>query len=187
MTATVIDSAGQTESKTISRIVTASPLRIEVIPESGRLVPGVSNVVYLMTTYADGRPAVTRLAVSGFDHEIATSAAGVATVEFKPETAKEREIAWTIRATDGQGVSGRKEVKLPVGRWSDDFLVRTDRAVYTGGQTMHVSGDRPRERAGVDRPGEGWADRPHGRDLARERPRANMRSTCLPTCSARSS
>jgi alpha-2-macroglobulin-like protein len=139
MTATVVDSAGQTESRTISRVVTASPLRIEVIPESGRLVPGVSNVVYLLTTYADGRPAVTRLVVSGFDHEIATSATGVATAEFKPETAKEREIAWTIRATDGQGVSSRKEVKLPVGRWSDDFVVRTDRAVYAGGQTMHVS------------------------------------------------
>ena len=40
MTATVVDSAGQTESRTISRVVTASPLRIEVIPESGRLGPG---------------------------------------------------------------------------------------------------------------------------------------------------
>jgi A-macroglobulin complement component/alpha-2-macroglobulin family protein/MG2 domain-containing protein/macroglobulin-like protein/A-macroglobulin receptor len=139
VTATVVDSVGQTELRTISRVVTARPLRIEVIPESGRLVPGVSNVVYLMTTYADSRPAVTRLAVSGFDREIATSAAGVATVEFKPETANDREIAWTIRATDKQGLSGRKDVKLPVGHWRDDFLVRTDRAVYTGGQTMHIT------------------------------------------------
>jgi alpha-2-macroglobulin-like protein len=138
MTATVVDSAGQTESRTLCRVVTASPLRIEAIPESGGLVPGISNVVYLLTMYPDGRPAVTSLVVSGFDHEVTTSAAGVATVEFKPETAKDHEISWMIRATDKQGLSGRKEVKLPVGRWSDDFLVRTDRAVYTGGQTMHV-------------------------------------------------
>jgi alpha-2-macroglobulin-like protein len=136
--ATVVDSAGQTESRTLSRVVTASPLRIEVISESGRLVPGVSNVVYLMTTYADGRPAVAHLVVSGFDHEVVTSSAGIATVEFKPQTANDREISWVVRATDRQGLSSVKEIKLPVGRWSDDFLVRTDRAVYTGGQSMHL-------------------------------------------------
>lgn len=135
---TVVDSAGQTESHTISRVVTKNPLRIEVIPESGRLVPGVSNVVYLMTSYADGRPARTHLAVSGFDREIVTSEAGVATVELTPRTAKDREISWTVRATDQQGLSGRKDFTLPVGRWSDDFLVRTDQAVYTGGQTMRL-------------------------------------------------
>jgi uncharacterized protein YfaS (alpha-2-macroglobulin family) len=137
--AMVVDSAGQTESHTISRVVTTSPLRIEVIPESGRLVPGISNVVYLMTSYADGRPAGTRLIVSGIDHEIVTSEAGIATVEFKPESAKNLEVSWIVRATDRQGLSGRKEIKLSVGRSTDDFLVRTDRAVYTGGQTMHVA------------------------------------------------
>ena len=144
--ATVVDSAGQTESRTISRVVARNPLRIEVIPEAGQLVPGISNVVYLMTTYADGRPAATRLVVSGFEKEIVTSAAGVGTLEFTP-TQTNRTISWVVRASDQQGLTGRKDVRLPVSTWSDNFLVRTDRAVYTGGQTMHVaatgSGDEP--------------------------------------------
>ncbi len=67
-----------------------------------------------------------------------TSEAGIATVEFKPEGDKDRQFSWTIRATDKQGLSGRKDAKLPFGRSSDDFLVRMDRAVYTGDQTLHL-------------------------------------------------
>ncbi len=144
--ATVVDSAGQTESRTISRVVSRNPLRIEVIPESGQLVPGISNVVYLMTTYADGRPAATRIVVSGFEKEVVTSEAGVGTLEFTPKESN-RAISWVVRAVDKQGLSGRKDVMLPISIWSDNFLVRTDRAVYTGGQTMHVAatgrGDEP--------------------------------------------
>ena len=134
--ATVVDSAGQTESRTISRVVSRSPLRIEVIPESGQLVPGISNVVYFMTSYPDGRPAATRIVVSGFEREVVTSEAGVGTLEFTPASGG---FSCVVRAVDKQGLAGRKEVSLPVSAWRDNFLVRTDRAVYTGGQTMHVS------------------------------------------------
>jgi anti-sigma factor RsiW len=144
--ATVVDSAGQTESRTISRVVSRNPLRIEVVPESGKLVPGISNVVYLMTTYADGRPAATRIVVSGFEKEVVTSEAGIGTLEFTPKDSN-RQLSWIVRASDKQGLSGFKDATLPISTWSDNFLVRTDRAIYTGGQTMHVAatgrGDEP--------------------------------------------
>ena len=38
-----------------------------------------------------------------------------------------------------QGLVGRRSVKLERGQASRDFLVRTDRAVYTGGDTMTLT------------------------------------------------
>src|SRR5262249_12440792 len=59
--ATITDAAGQKQTREAPAVVTASPLRVEVIPENGTLLPGVPNIVYVLTTYADGRPAQTRL------------------------------------------------------------------------------------------------------------------------------
>ena len=109
LTATVEDSAGQKQSANVSRIVTQQPIRIEVIPEAGTLVPGLSNTVYFLTTYADGRPAATRILVSGFNQEIATNAMGAASMEFTPGT---ENVSWVVRATDAAGQSGRREVSL---------------------------------------------------------------------------
>ncbi len=135
LTATVEDSAGQKQSANVSRIVTQQPIRIEVIPEAGRLVPGLSNTVYFLTTYADGRPAAARILVSGFNQEIATNAMGAASMEFTPGT---ENISWVVRATDAAGLSGRREVSLEPRQTEGQFLVRTDKAVYDGGQTVHV-------------------------------------------------
>lgn len=142
LTATVEDSAGQKQSANVSRIVTQQPIHIEVIPEAGTLVPGLSNTVYFLTTYADGRPAATRILVSGFNQEIATNAMGAASMEFTPGTEK---VSWVVRATDAAGQSGRREVSLeprrtegPADKVEENWLVRTDKAVYDGGQTVHV-------------------------------------------------
>src|SRR5207244_2002377 len=65
---TLADTAGQKQSKRLMRTVTANPIHIEVIPESQSLVQGQSNVLYLYTSYPDGRPALTRV-VTGATHE----------------------------------------------------------------------------------------------------------------------
>jgi hypothetical protein len=135
LTATVRDPAGQKQSTTVSRIVTPQPIRIEVIPESGTLVPGLANTIYFLTTYADGRPAPARIAVSGFPEEIRTNEMGAASVECTPQTDS---VHWVVRATDQAGRSGRREVELECGSRDGRFLVRTDKAVYDGGQTVHV-------------------------------------------------
>ena len=133
--AMVVDSAGQKMAKTLSRVVTAQPIHIEVVPESGTLVKGVANVVYLFTSYPDGRPAQTRISISDVGDELASNRLGVARLKVTPER---DELAWTIRATDAEGKIGRREVTLACGKGDDDFLVRTDAAVYNGGQTLHV-------------------------------------------------
>src|SRR5262249_34996153 len=134
---TVTDTAGQKYSRTLSRVVTAHPLRIEVIPEGGTLVRDVANRVYLFVSYPDGRPAKARLRVSGVDDEVTTSELGVASFEL---TRAANTIVVTVSAKDSEGRTGRREVSLTCGQVGQDFLIRTDKAVYDSGQTMRLIG-----------------------------------------------
>jgi alpha-2-macroglobulin-like protein len=134
--ATLRDSAGQKQAATVSGIVTEQPIRIEVIPESGTLVRGAPNRMYFLTTYADGRPAETRISVSGIDREIKTNELGAASIEFTPEG---DQVQWLVRASDAAGKNGRRDVTFRCGWPGDGFLVHTDKAVYDGGQTMNVT------------------------------------------------
>jgi uncharacterized protein YfaS (alpha-2-macroglobulin family) len=131
----VRDSAGQKATKSFLRVVAAQPIRVEVIPEAGRLVRGVPNTIHLFTTYPNGQAAHTRISVTGIDRELTANWLGVTSFEFTPQSDS---ATFTIRATDNEGRTGRREVTLDCGKTDSDFLVRTDQAVYDGGQTMHV-------------------------------------------------
>ena len=135
VTATVKDPAGQTQERTEARVVAMHPIRIEVIPEAGALVANLPNTIHILTTTLDGRPVQTRLAVSGLDHELRTSALGVASFEFTPQASR---MNWTIQATDDQGRTGRRQVVLALGAFAGEYLVRTDKAVYDGGEPVRV-------------------------------------------------
>ncbi len=136
LAATVRDTAGQEQKKEATCVVAAHPIRIEVIPEGGTLVEGVSNRVYLLATYADGRPAQVRIAISGQSEEVQTDELGVAVVELTPRSSR---IEWTLRAADGEGRMGRREITLEIGTKVNDFLIQTNKAVYTGGETLHLT------------------------------------------------
>lgn len=136
--ATVRDQAEQTQERSISRMVSSVPINIEVLPENGTLVPNVPNTIYLMATYPDGRP------VSGvhFRREqgegrgmFLGNELGVASLTFTPQGGPEH---WMIFATDGAGETAFRGVSLTTGGVANDFLLRTDKAVYDGGDTVHV-------------------------------------------------
>jgi uncharacterized protein YfaS (alpha-2-macroglobulin family) len=130
------DTAGQQETRTITAIVTSDPLRIDVIPESGSLVLGVPNIVYIYASYADGRPAQAKLSISDLAKEgMTTDHLGVASFEMTPQTSQ---VSFTVVAADGQGLKGRRHVDWTCGYASSDFLVRPNKAVYQGGDTMHI-------------------------------------------------
>lgn len=135
LAATVIDTAGQRHSAGLSRVVTANPIRVEVLAEAGTLARGLSNTIYVVTSYPDGRPAPTRVVVQGQPAEIETGTAGVGSFELTPTSDS---IELTVKATDADGRVGRRHVRLTCGSAAGDFLLRPDRAVYTGGQTMHL-------------------------------------------------
>jgi hypothetical protein len=61
----VTSKANHAETCTETRTVAQDPVRIEVVPESGKLVPGVENLLYVSTTYPDGSPAPCTVRMSG--------------------------------------------------------------------------------------------------------------------------
>jgi hypothetical protein len=133
----LMDSAGQKQERLVDRVVTARPVRIEVLPEGGTLVEGVPNKVYLFVSRADGTPLPARLTVSGIPGVLETDKQGLASFEHTPQGP---EVWLTIRATDAQNtlLAGR-QVRLPCGQAQLDFLLRTDRAVYEAGQTLRLA------------------------------------------------
>jgi len=141
VTATVRDSAGQTQGRTETRVVAAQPIRIEVIPEAGNLVKDLPNTIYVLTGTPDGQPAPARLTITGLDPDppagrlMQTSPLGLASFELTPRTDT---VSWTLQAQDETGRTGRRQVTITCGNSPGDFLVRTDKAVYRSGDTIHL-------------------------------------------------
>lgn len=143
ITATITDSGGQAEARTITRVVAARELRIEVIPESGTLIPGVANRIYVLVTTPDGRPAAgARLSIAGVDHEITASELGVASFDLTPPgpdaDMAAPDVLVTLTATDAAGRRASRSVNLSGRVVGGDFLLRTDAAAYVAGATMTI-------------------------------------------------
>jgi uncharacterized protein YfaS (alpha-2-macroglobulin family) len=136
--AEVTDVAGQKQLGSTERVVTTRPVRLEVLPEGGTLVEGMINKVYLLLTRANGTPIQARLRIQGHSDTLQTDAQGTAVFHLTPRTQETRLI---IRALDAEGNSllPHREAVLYCGTGSADFLVRTDKAVYRGGDTLQLT------------------------------------------------
>ena len=133
--ATVVDTAGHEQKKSLDRTVTAEPIRIELFPESGTLVQGVENVLYIVTAYPDGRPAKTTVTLPSSSKTLETSDLGIAKVKLTPQRAN---LQLTVAAEDGQGLKARVTRRLRIGK-TDSVLLRPDKAVYRSGQTANLT------------------------------------------------
>ena len=131
---TATDLADQKNSETLSRVVTNRPLRIEVVPEGGNWVRDVSNCVYLLASYADGRPAQVNLRLGGHAAGLQTDPSGLATFDFTPQ----KNDHLKITAIDDRGVTADRDIRLDDSSF-DDYLVRLDKAVYDGGDTLRLN------------------------------------------------
>jgi uncharacterized protein YfaS (alpha-2-macroglobulin family) len=134
---TVTDSAGQKQERTAERVVTEHPVRIEVLPEAGRLVRGVPNRIYLFVRAADGSPVRARLTVSGVARELETDKQGLASFEHTPRAWA---MGFTVIAFGAHGEElARREVGLDCGESVQDFLLRTNHAIYKAGDTVRLT------------------------------------------------
>jgi hypothetical protein len=134
--ATVTDTAGQKQGKETATLATNSPLKIEVFPECGTLPPGIKTTMYVFTSYADGRPAKTTVKGPG---GIKTTTNDLGVGSFDCTATQARPFLGSFRATDPNGISSEKGFRLEASSQSDDFLLRSDKAVYDGGDTMTLS------------------------------------------------
>jgi uncharacterized protein YfaS (alpha-2-macroglobulin family) len=132
----VEDPAGQKQTKMASRVVTAEPLRLEIIPEGGTLVQGMANKVYAFVSRADGNPAAgARVRVTGVEKELTANKVGVTSFPVTPSAAQ---VELTIAGNDKENRVS-KTVTLTCGQPQQDFILRTDKAVYNGGETVHLT------------------------------------------------
>jgi uncharacterized protein YfaS (alpha-2-macroglobulin family) len=149
--ATVRDSAAHSETRSEPITISESPLLITAVPEGGTLIPHIENQVFLLSSYPDGTPAVTRLTVHlpGRDQQVSTDSGGVAVIRVNPGSGLE---ALPVDADDHRGSRTSITVPLQTRGGTDQVLLRTERAVVKAGDRipLKILSTRPGGTAYVD-------------------------------------
>ena len=155
--ATVKDSAGHSETSAKPITVSESPLLVTAVPEGGTLVPNLENQVFVLTSYADGVPAKTKVtihAARSADQHVATDDGGVAVIRLKPRAGSE---TLEVSASDQEGNSTSSRLQLASRLGDEQILLRTDRALYRPGERIELRffSTKPRGAVYVDAVKEG--------------------------------
>lgn len=135
----VTDKAEHKEKLTNKRIVAKSDLIIVLIPESGTLVPGFENTLYVMTTYPDGTPARTTVTLKSGKITLTgkTDDSGIAEFSVTPE--EKDGMAFDAQAVDEKGASGKADVYFSYDSSLPHILLRTDKGLYKVGNRMNLT------------------------------------------------
>ena len=142
----VKDTAQHTESKSRNVLVSKTPIMIMAVPESGRLLPGLENRVYILTSYPDGTPAETTITGNITPERIKTDASGVATVSLRPASGQ---VVLNLKATDARGRAAQADVKLEGDAGTQSLMLRTNQAVYKVGNTLRLETISTKQRGAV--------------------------------------
>ncbi len=131
--AQVKDSADHVERTQLRLPIAQQALVLEAVPESGKLVPGVENIIYLMAATPDGLPVTAELTVQagGQSATLSTNPAGLAEWRFIPETST---VSLVLNARDSQGRTATRTLTLTPAE--NALLLRPERALYTVGETL---------------------------------------------------
>jgi uncharacterized protein YfaS (alpha-2-macroglobulin family) len=137
--ATVKDTSGHAETRNETITVSQSALLITAAPEGGKLIPGLENEIYLLTSYPDGSPAAAQLTVKipgAADQMISTDKGGVGVLRMTPhgETVK-----LAVDAADAQGNHASAALQLDSRNGLDQVLLRANRAIYKVGDRVDLS------------------------------------------------
>ncbi len=135
----VTDKAEHKEKLIDKRIVAKNDINIVLIPESGKLVPGLENTLFVMTTYANGTPAKTEVTLKSDKLNLKgrTDDSGIVEMKITPE--KQDGINLNAQATDEKGATGESSVYFSYDSKLSHILLRTDRGLYKVGQTMKLT------------------------------------------------
>jgi hypothetical protein len=166
--AKVTDTADHSEKLSRSYPVSDKPIRVTLIPEGGRVVPGLENRIFAAALYPDGSPAECTIDVwSGQIVQgkpvatLKTAATGLAEFTLTPRTEQLRAGGWktenveflggtvqqarrtnlfdlTADARDERGNKVRMTIALSSEPLGENVLLRLDRAIYQGGDSINV-------------------------------------------------
>jgi len=135
----VEDGAAHTEKINRNVPVASSDLVVLAVPESGRLVSGLENKVYLLTTYPNNTPARTRCAIKIGGQAIdtvTTDEVGIGVVRITPSGTSE--LVMSVQAQDNNGNTAEKSFTFALDQPPDSLLLRTDRTLYAVGDEVLV-------------------------------------------------
>lgn len=133
--ATVKDSAQHSETRGEPIVVSESPLIVTAVPEGGTLIPHLENQLYVLTSYADGKAALStvRVHADGMPDQTATTGEGGVATVLLPAGAREK---LQIDASDRDGNKSTSTVTLETRSGQDQVLLRADRAIYKTGDRI---------------------------------------------------
>ncbi|RJP19071.1 MAG: hypothetical protein C4527_28085 [Candidatus Omnitrophota bacterium] len=140
----VLDTADHEEQKYHTFHVATDPIQVDVVPESGSLVDGVENEVYLVASRPDGSVAKPKLAVSSKyldkDVDLTCDENGIATVTLKPNPSAPAhpDLPIVRIVADDEGKTFTIDKELPQSSDLERILLRPDKGVYTVGHTMQL-------------------------------------------------
>ena len=139
----VIDDTDHKEDAANTVTVTDASINITVIPESGSVVPGIENIIYIAATYPDGSPAKnTKLSVEAVELSVKsvliTDDLGIASIKL---TSAKTGTTLKVSAQDEQGNKAEKTQVLSTdpSAGEDGLLIRTDKSLYKVGETLYLS------------------------------------------------
>lgn len=136
--ATVKDNAGHSETHGEPITVSESPLLITAVPESGAMVPGFQNQVFVLASYPDGTPAQAELRVhaqNSTDQTVNTDASGVAVIQLAG-TAQTAKIM--VDAKDREGNHAVVPLELESRSATDAVMLHAEQALYRAGDRVRL-------------------------------------------------
>jgi uncharacterized protein YfaS (alpha-2-macroglobulin family) len=142
----VKDTAQHTETKSRNILVSKTPILIMAVPESGRLLPGLENRVYILTSYPDGTPAAATVTGNITPERIQTDASGVGTISVR---AGNNPVVLNLRAVDSKGRAAQADVKLESAAQTQSLMLRTNQAVYKIGDKLRLETFSTKQRGAV--------------------------------------
>ncbi|HEY4722840.1 MAG TPA: hypothetical protein VII92_13385, partial [Anaerolineae bacterium] len=138
--ASVLDQAQHTEGANLSVAVSAKPIVIRAIPESGQFRSGVENILYVLTSTPDGSPIETDLtiAVRNTQQPIKahTDRYGLAEVRYTPGDPR---LSLSIQANAANGSGAVQNFQFTGDPNAASILLRPDKPIYRVGETMQLT------------------------------------------------
>ncbi len=138
--ASVIDQAQHTEMTNLSLPVSANPIAIQAIPESGQFRLGVENILYVLTSTPDGSPIECDLTLTWPDLNQTLTAHtdhyGLAEVRVTPNGAQQQ---FNVQAIAANGAATSHEFAFTSDPSTSTILLRPDRPVYRVGDTLTLT------------------------------------------------
>ncbi len=137
----VVDGADHTQTVARTASIAKGGVDVTLIPESGKLVSGLANDVFVVTTDPNGGAVAAKVELAlagdaaGSAATVETNAQGLGTIALVPDGAGTATFDVTVTA-NGEKLTLKKTIA--VGADTDTVLLRTDKAVYHEGDTAEL-------------------------------------------------